>query len=130
MLVVQVLDLIRVLTIWILGSLVFRIFGLQFFRIFGLQFFRMFGFRSFSKVSGLQVFRIFWMVRFFRMFGFSRVFQGCWFGLLILDLDIWFLGLDIVVFWYKDVKEQGGMETFSTKGSFCPTKERNARRTF
>lgn len=29
---------------------------------------------------------------------------------------------------YKDVKEGGGLETFSTKGWFHPTKEGNARR--
>jgi hypothetical protein len=81
---------------------------------------------------------------FFKDFGsgFSRmvvrVSQGWWFGFFKdfgSDFRYWirtfgFFGLDIVVCWYKDVKVRGGMKTFSTKGRFCPTKERNARRAF
>jgi hypothetical protein len=76
--VVQALDSIRVLTIWIwdlwfTGCLDVRFSGCLDFLIFQ----RLFDFR-FSGFFG-------W---FFRMFGFSRVFQGSW--ILILDLDIWF----------------------------------------
>ena len=46
-----------------------------------------------------------------------------------MDRTFGFFGSDRFDCWYKDVKDKRRKEVFSTKGLFCPTNERNARRT-
>jgi len=69
---------------------------------------------------------------FFRLwiiYGFQGLSDVVWFfgfGYLLV-----FIGSDrvLVVCWYKDGNKQGRNETYSTKGWFCPTKVKMARRT-